>query len=98
MDVIGVIRPDDATEDETEAFQHLSGHAMTVFMQTASSSILKKIVVIEGPHAVWNWLYTEFYRDSAYAMVNQITTLSSLSTKYDPSKPITKFISLFEAE
>jgi len=96
--VVGAKPADDAEEDEKEAYDHLCDHAKIVFMQTVSSSILERILEIENPHAIWNWLRTKFDRDNSFTRVFQIANLTSLQSRLDTSKSINDFISLFEVE
>jgi hypothetical protein len=88
----------DAAQDEIDAYTALCHQAAAVYIQVVSTDILEKIVELDHPHKMWKYLRTEFYRDTAFALVSQITTLTSLSTTYDPSQPISTFISQFETE
>jgi len=80
--VDGVSPADDADQTEQDAFEHLKHTASTIFIQVVSQDILEKIVELEDPHLMWTWLCTEYYRDSAFALVSQIMNLVSLPTQY----------------
>jgi len=46
---------------------------------------------------MWTWLRTEYYRDSAYALVSQIMNLVALPTQYSGNN-LSEFISKFESQ
>ena len=85
------------TKAEVAAYEHLCYQAQTIFIQVVSSNILEKIVELGSPHKMWTWLRTEYYRDTAYAFVYQITNLTSLSSSYINSDCLASFISKFES-
>jgi hypothetical protein len=47
---------------------------------------------------MWTWLHTEYYQDTAYAFVYQITNLTFLSNKYSSSDSLASFILSFKSE
>ena len=80
--VDGVFPADDAEQTEVDAYEHLKHTASTIYVQVVSQDILEKMVELEDPHLMWTWLRTEYYRDSAYALVSQIMNLVTLPTQY----------------
>jgi len=89
---------DDAGEDEVTAYTALCHQALAIYIQVVSTEIREKLVEFDHPHEMWKYLRTEYYRDTAFALVSQITNLASLSTTYDPAQPVTVFIAQFETE
>jgi len=79
--VDGVSPADGAKQTEVDANEHLKHTASTIFIQVVSQDIWEKIVELEDPHLMWTWLHTEYYRDSAFALVAQIMNLVSLPTQ-----------------
>jgi len=65
----GVVPTEGADATEVDAYNHLCHTASTIFIQVVSQDILEKIVELEKPNLMWTWLRTEYYRDSAYALV-----------------------------
>lgn len=96
--VLGAKPADDATTEEIEAWQTLSHQAAAVYIQVVSPEILEKIVELDNPHDMWIHLKSEFYRDTAFALVSQVASLASLSVAYDKEVPIASFVSKFETE
>ena len=97
--VINGIEPEeDASDEEQDAYESLCDHANTLFIQTVSKEILEKIVELEHPHEMWMYLRTQYYRDTAYALVSQIMNLVALPSTYDSSQPISSFVQRFETE
>jgi len=95
--VDGVTPAEDADSTETDAFEYHEHTASTVFILAVSQDILEKIVKLEEPHLMWTWLHTEYYRNSAYALVSQIMNLVSLPTQYSDSD-LPGIISKFESQ
>jgi len=95
--VDGVSPADDADQTETDAYEHLKHTVSTIFIQVVSQDILEKIVELEDPHLMWTWLRTEYYRDSAFALVFQIMNLISLPTQYSGTD-LPGCISKFESQ
>ena len=95
--VDGVSPADDADQTEIDAFEHLKHTASTIFIQVVSQDILEKIVELEDPNLMWTWLCTEYYRDSAFALVSQIINLVSLPTQYSGTD-LPGFLSKFESQ
>jgi len=95
--VDGVSPADNAEQTEMDAFEQLKHTASTIFIQVVSQDILEKIVELEDPHLMWTWLCTEYYRDSAFALVSQIMNLVSLPTQYSGTD-LPGFISEFESQ
>jgi len=95
--VDGVSPTEDAEQTEIDAYEHLKHTASTIFIQVVSQDILEKIVKLEDPHLMWTWLRTEYYRDSAFALVSQIMNLVSLPTQYSGTD-LPGFISKFESQ
>jgi len=95
--VDGVTLEESADSTETDAFEHLKHTASTIFIQVVSQDILEKIVELENPQLMWTWLRTEYYRDSAFALVSQIMHLVSLPTRYSGTD-LPGFISKFESQ
>jgi len=87
---------DDADQTEIDALEHLKHTTSTIFIQVVSQDILEKIVKLEDPNLIWTWLRTEYYRDSAFAVVSQILNLVSLPTQYSGTD-LPGFISKFES-
>lgn len=94
----GITPGNDATPKELEVYEHLRDQAAAVYLQVVSAEILEKIVELECPHRMWTALRTEYYRDSAFDLVFQFNKVFSLSSTYDPSTPLSDFISTFETE
>jgi len=94
--VDGESRAEDADQTEMDAFEHLEHTASTIFIQVVSQDILEKIVELEDHHLMWTWLRTEYYRDSAFALVSQIMNLVSLPTEYSGTD-LLGFMSKFES-
>jgi len=94
--VDGVSPADDADQTEINLYEHRIHTASTIFIQVVSQDILEKIVELEDPHLMWTWLHTEYYRDSAFALVSQIMYLVSLPTQYSGTD-LPGFISKFES-
>jgi len=67
-----------------------------IFIQVVSQDILERIVIHEDPHLMWTCLCTEYYRDSAFALVSQIMNLVSLPPQYSGTD-LPGFISNFES-
>ena len=86
--VEGLQPSDDAEEDEVTAYTALCYQASAIYIQVVSTEILEKLVEFDHPHEMWKYLRTEYYRDTAFALVSQITNLASLSTTYDPTQPV----------
>jgi len=80
-----------------DAFEHLKHTALTIFIQVVSQDILEKIAELEDPHLMWTWLCTEYYKDSAFALVSQIMNLVSLPTQYSGTE-LPGFISKVESQ
>ena len=95
--VDGVVPAEGADATEVDAYDHLCHTASTIFIQVVSQDILEKIVELEKPNLMWTWLRTEYYRDSAYALVSQIMNLVSLPTQYSGNN-LSEFISKFESQ
>jgi len=95
--VDGVSPADGAEQTEIDAYEHLKHTASTIFIQVVSQDILEKIVELEDPLLMWTWLRTEYYRDSAFALVSQIINLVSLPTQYSGTD-LPGFISKFESQ
>jgi len=95
--VEGVVPAEGADATEVDAYDHLCHNASTIFIQVVSQDILEKIVEVEKPNLMWTWLRTEYYRDSAYALVSQIMNLVSLPTQYSGNN-LSEFISKFESQ
>ena len=95
--VDGVSPADGAEQTKVDAYEHLKHTASTIFIQVVSEDILEKIVELEDPHLMWTWLRTEYYRDSAFALVSQIMNLVSLPTQYSGTDS-PGFISKFESQ
>jgi len=95
--VDGVSPADGAEQTEVDAYEHLKHTASTIFIEVVSQDILDKIVELEDPHLMWPWLRTEYYRDSAFALVSQIMNLVSLPTQYSGTD-LPGFISKFESQ
>jgi len=95
--VDGVSPADDADQTEIDAYEHLKHTASTVFIQVVSHDIFEKTVELEDPHLMWTWLRTEFYRDSAFALVSQMMNLVSLPTQYSGTD-LPGLISKFESQ
>jgi len=81
----GVTPAEDADATEVDAYNHLCHTALTIFRQVVSQAILEKIVKLEKPHLMWTRLCTEYYTDSAYALVSKIMNRVSLPTQYSGS-------------
>jgi len=94
--VEGIVPADGADATEVVAYDHLCHTASTIFLQVVSQDILEKIVEFEKPNLMWTWLRTEYYRDSAYALVSQIMNLVFLPTQYS-SNNLSEFIFKFES-
>jgi len=95
--VDGVSPADDADQTEMDPFKHLKHTASTIFIQVVSQDILEKIFKLKDPHLMWTWLRTEYYRDSAFALVSQIMNLVSLPTQYSGTD-LPRFKSKFESQ
>jgi len=95
--VDGVSPADDADQTEIDAYEHLKHTGSTIIIQAISQDILEKLFELEDPHLMWTWLRTEYYRDSAFALVSQIMNLVSLPTQYSCTD-LPAFISKFESE
>jgi len=95
--VDGVSPADGAEQTEVDAYEHLKHTASTIFIQVVSQDILEKIVELEDPHLMWTRLRTEYYRDSAFALVSQIMNLVSLPTQYSGTD-LPGFISNVESQ
>jgi len=95
--VNGVVPAEGADATEVDAYDHLCHTVSTIFIQVVSQDILEKIVELEKPNLMWTWLRTEYYRDSAYALVSQIMNLVSLPTQYSGNN-LSEFISKFESQ
>ena len=80
--VDGVSPADDADQTENDAFEDLKHSASTIFIQVVTQDILETIVELENPHLMWTWLFTEYYRASAFAHVSQIINLVSVPSLY----------------
>jgi len=93
--VDGIVPTEGAGATEVDAYDHLCHTASTKCIQVVSQDILEKIVELEKPNLMWTWLCTEYYRDSAYALVSQIMNLVSLPTQYSGNN-LSEFISKFE--
>jgi len=93
----GVVPAEGADATEVNAYDHLCHTASTILIQVVSQDILEKIVELEKPNLMWTWLRTEYYRDSAYALVSQIMNLVSLPTQYSGNN-LSEFISKFESQ
>jgi len=89
---------DDAEQDEVTVYTALGHQASAIYIQVVSTKILEKLVEFDHPHEMWNYLRTQYYRDTAFALVSQIPNLATLSTTYDPGLPITVFIAQFETD
>jgi len=66
-----------------------------IFIQVVSQDILEKIVELEKPDLTWTLFRTEYYSDSADALVNEIINLVSLLTQYSGNN-LSDLISKFE--
>jgi len=95
--VDGVVPAEGADATEVDAYDHLCHTALTIFIQVVSQDILERIVQLEKPNLMWTWLWTEYYRDSAYSRVSQIMNLVSLPTQHSGSN-LSEFISKFESQ
>jgi len=95
--VDGVTPADDADHTEKDAFENLKHTASTIFLLAVSDDILEKIVRLECPHLMWTCLRTEYYRDSAFALVSQIMNLVSLPTQYSGTH-LPGFICKFDSQ
>ena len=80
--VDGVVPDEGANTTEVNAYDHLCHTASTTFILVVSQDILEKIVKLEKPNLMWTRHHTEYYRDSAYALVSQIMNLVCLPTQY----------------
>lgn len=96
--VEGAEPTEDAQEEEIRAYQNACHQAAVVYIQVVSPAILEKIVELPNPHAMWIYLRSEYYRDTAFALVSQVASLASLSTAYDRSIPISTFILQFKTK
>jgi hypothetical protein len=97
MVVDGLVPAEGANATEVDAYDHLCHTASTIFIQVVSQDILEKIVELEKPNLMWTWLCTEYYRESACALVSQIMNLVSLPTQYSGNN-LSEFISKFESQ
>jgi len=95
--VDGVTPAEDADTSDLDAYDHHRHTTSNIFIQIASQDTMAKIVELEKPHLMWTWLRTEYYRDSAYALVSQLMNLVSLPTQYSGSS-LSDFISKFESQ
>ena len=95
--VDGVSPADDADQTEMDTFAHLDHTASNIFIHVVLQHILEKIVGSEDSHLMWTWLRTKYNRDSAFALVSQITNLVSLPTQYSGTD-LPGFISKFESQ
>jgi hypothetical protein len=95
--VDGVVPAEGADATEVDSYNHLCHTTSTIFIQVVSQDILEKIVELEKPNLIWTWLRTEYYRDSAYAVVSQIMNLVSLPTQYSGNN-LSECIFKFESQ
>jgi len=95
--VDGVVSAEGVDATEVNAYDHLCHTASSIFIQVVSQDILEKIVKLEKPNLMWTWLRTEYYSDSAYALVSQIMNLVSLPTQYSGNK-LSEFISKLKSQ
>lgn len=96
--VDGATPAEDAEQVEIGVYENLCNQAAAVYVQVVSPEILEKIVEIGHPHEMWIYLRGEYYRDTAFALVSQVSSLASLSVTYPSSSSIGTFISQFEKE
>jgi hypothetical protein len=80
--VDSVVPAEGANAIEVNAYDHLCHTVSTIFIQVVSQDILEKIVEVEKRNLMWTWLRTEYYRDSAYALVSPIMNLVFVPTQY----------------
>jgi hypothetical protein len=95
--VDGVVHAEGADATEVNAYDHLCHTASNISIQVVSRDILQKIAELEKPNIMWTWLRTEYYRDSAYALVSHIMNLVSLPTQYSGNNWL-DFNSKFESQ
>jgi len=65
----GLQPSDDAKEDEVTAYTALCYQPSAIYIQVVSTEILEKLVEFDHPHEMWKYLRTEYYRDTAFALV-----------------------------
>lgn len=87
-----------AEKDEVRAYTVLRNAAIGTFVQVVHTDILKVLLERGDPHLMWTYIVTEYKRDTAYALVNQLGNLCQLFTAYDSVKPLSEFIQMFESE
>ena len=80
--VDGVSPASDAEQTEMDALEHLKHTASTIFVLVVSQDILETIVELENTYLMRTWCRTEYYRDSAFALVSEIMNPVSLPTQY----------------
>jgi hypothetical protein len=95
--VDGVVPTEEADTIEADAYDHICHTTSTIFIQVVSQDSLENIVELEKPNLMWTWLRTEYYRDSAYALVSQIMNLVTLPTQYSGNN-LSELISKFESK
>ena len=85
-----------ATDEELEAHEALSNHAMLVLIQVISKPILKKVSKLSTPHEIWKALRETYYHDNAFSFVHQVTDLCLLSTQLEKDKSVVDFMEKFD--
>jgi hypothetical protein len=63
-----------------------------------SSDIFEKMIKFGSSYEIWTRLSTEYYWDTVYVFVYQITNLTSLSIKFSTSDSLASIISYFQTE
>src|SRR5690606_10442549 len=83
---------------EWEAYEKLCQYGANAIIARVSVEIMEKILEFDHPHEMWKYLRAEYYRDTAFALVSSIRAFTDLPNSYDPSTPISEFVSSFETE
>ncbi|KAG0641052.1 hypothetical protein HOY80DRAFT_1114716 [Tuber brumale] len=73
---------EDADQDEAATYMALCYQASEIYIQVVSTGILEKLVEFDHPHEMCKDIRTEYYWDTAFALVSQITNLTYLSTSF----------------
>lgn len=88
-----------AAQEELDAYDYICNYVATIYLQVVSPDIWERIVEIGHPHDMWTFLQAEYHHPvTPFALVSQISSVSSLSTSYERSVSMASFISKFEAE
>lgn len=101
--VDGAVLPDGATQDERDDYDYISNQALLVLLQLISKPILIAVVRKvraqgQGVHSIWRYLKDQYAPSLRFAYIRQLRTVFGLSSSYDPSRPISEFFDLYEAE